>query len=202
MIEFGDGVDLTELQSQITSQEQIDTANEREYRTIPTSGYRIQADKVQVMRDARQFAKVPGRLIAHIQASVTDKVAGRRVGTVFFDVSPEPQQMKKKDGTLVTKKDGSPMFDRETTLWGQAAKATGLTNVAEIIQAIEAYPLDAFIEESFKVGTEYVRVRSKDDAGNARTVNDMAEERKKLMEKVSSGEAKSFNNVLNLAKVK
>ncbi len=158
----------------------------------PMGGYRIQADgNVDVKKLSDDDRYNPGRIMAHIQASVMQKDGTPLRGKVFFDVSHE----SRPHPTQPTTKDGKPRFDRAYTLFVQAAKALGVEkeNVAAIYQAIAQYPLGAFLTEDFWVlnttPRQYLRdLKSQDQLTEARN-------------KVQAGEYGTRNTVMSLSKL-
>ena len=161
MIEYSAGIDIEGLNQQIISDELVQEANARERKTVPTGEYVIKAENIEVKKDDRDPEKfkrsIPGRLLVRIQAGVyasTDRTT--RLAGVFFDLSPETHRF--------TTKDGKSRLDTPSQLWGQAAKAFGGTTTQDILNALESYPLLAYIRESFRLPTgDYVNARSPED---------------------------------------
>lgn len=166
---------LDDLHNRYTSDQQVKDANARD--TVRTGTYRAHADKLTPQSDDRPDAPIPGRASVRIQAALSDRETGQRVGTVFFNASWE----EARDG------EGKP--DAQSRLWGQFYPAFDVkpseVSVAEMIRdVIPGGAFDVYVTEPFKMPE--VNAAGKNVYKNAKT----DEDRKALIE--AGGEPGNF----------
>lgn len=130
-------IPLEELFSRYANASTITESNK--FSTVPTGNYQLQVTKAE-------GKAYPDRELAHFTANVM--IEGKRKGTVFFDASWQE------------KRNAKGYLDTPSRLWGQLGKALnpGQTdqqiadiNAGELMKQAQAYPVMAFITESFRV---------------------------------------------------
>jgi hypothetical protein len=135
---------VDQLFEKYTSEQQYKEANQAP--TVRTGAYRLKEMKVEARLDDRENTPTPGRQYARIQAALHDRESGARKGTVFFNVSWEPVYRENRSGER--------KLDSAAKLWGQLLKALDVSalSVGQIVkEAIPNYPVDAFVDESFRM---------------------------------------------------
>lgn len=171
-------VNMESLFNTFTTEEQVKESFDKF--TAPTGRYTFTASKVTVsegcddaapqsiheMYDGRQYVRVFGRM-----TEMVDGVEKKR-GSVGFEASWQSKKTTK----------GQP--DKPSKLWGQLVVALDMKDksVGEVVNAISAYPLSIYVNESFKTPEGY---RTAKDAESRKEYRSLGYDSRNFVESIS-----------------
>lgn len=167
-------INIEDLFNQYTDQEQVKESFDKF--TAPTGRYRFVATKAEAEKGGADhpYTALQDRPFVHVFGKMTEMVDGveKKRGSVGFDASWERRQTAK----------GQP--DKIGKLWGQLVVALDMKDksVGEVINAITAYPLSIYVNESFKTPEGY---RTAKDAEARSAYRRLGYESRNFVESVS-----------------
>lgn len=128
--------DLNEMADQQTSDEMVKEANA--FKTVPAGKYRLTTEKAEGRISGEKAPWGQGVKMLHLQVEAKSET---RKTKLFLDVTPI--ELRRENGKLFG----------PSKLWGNYVKALDCQGQPfhVVLDAIQKYPVDAFVTESFKM---------------------------------------------------